>query len=203
MEKLDNNEHERPVELLDTQQRLKTICDRIHELKPKDYPLTLYRIGLPVDPQAVEAVLKEQSLNELLLKDGEPFSIEDTSGYYPDLEMKAGEVQPVAVSVQAWIWEFGGKRRKKENWSCELNLELWYQKDKIQASQNISISTSSTGAHQPGLWRSLTSPEYAETGYEGHGFKSPETQTVEQVYDFLNVIEPLVDEELTRRASGS
>lgn len=180
-------------ELLPSQKLLKSYCDAIRGLRPSG-GLTFNRIGIPVSPRELEQQLCMQPAGKLLLADGESFSITDNE-YYPDINLRAGRDKPVAASLTAWIWNEREYGRDSDDWSCQLDLELWYQNQEHSASQSLSLHTGSYSVEPPSISRQLGSSAYAETGYEGHGFVSNKDVAGEYaVMQLLGLLEPMVDD---------
>ncbi len=122
-----------------------------------------------------------------MLKVGEAFGIEDSTGYFPPLDLRAGDVPPNAARATAWTWDFSDGSS-----ACQLDTTLWYQKDWVSAVQEISLY-SANNYEKPTLSRSLMAPDYAETGYEGHGRVYMRDATEDDVLEVLDVVEPLVN----------
>ncbi len=172
--------------LVTPKDRLEQLCTKVRDLD-KDSPLSSTRVRLPVEAAKLEADLRQKRIGQIMLKDGESFGIEDASGYYPYLDMHAGDVLSDAARATAWTWQFSDGSS-----ACQLDTTLWYQKEEKSAAQEISLYVGNT-YKMPSITRSLVVPDYAETGYEGHGHVYMQVATEADVHEVLDVIEPLVN----------
>ncbi len=188
-EKISNYEPTdgRPEPPVPAVERLRSLCSTVRSLDA-DRSLNFTPIPLPVKAAELEAALREKQVGRIMLQAGESFSIEDTSGYYPDLAMRAGEVALVSAGATAWTWEF-----RDDSSACQLDTTLWYRGSENSAAQQISLYASNSSTI-PSISRSLIAPEYAETGYEGHRFIDLKPLSEESATEVLDVVEPLVEQ---------
>lgn len=186
-----------------TLERFRTLVSDVRHLRP-DGTVSFISLPLLTDAEALERSLKAQSVGRIMLGDGESFGIDDPSGYYPPLDLRAGEVAPGSASVTAWSWQYPDGSS-----ACQLDTVLWYRKGDEQAAQRIELYASNASP-MPRVMRMLSSMEYAETGYEGHGEAFLDTQVEEDVVAVLDVVEPhirrvvgMVLEKMASKASGN
>lgn len=173
---------------LPCQVAFKTLSDEILAHKHNNY-LSFVHFNIQTDPEKLLQRFEASSLCDMLLRPGESFSLKVPDDRYPDLGLVAGEISPTGVSLAHWGWrerkwricskipntppyrvaEYPGEF----DWMREIEINIWFLGDRSIAAQKLSVYDASRSAGtMPHITRSVYAPEYAETGYEGHHFKS-------------------------------
>lgn len=198
-------------ELTPSQAAIKALCDEILALRPQPPEVTFEDVLGTMDPEQIQDRLRQSSLGDLLLQDGETLSAHHSmDGHYPELNLFIGQAKLIAVTVRAWGWEYDKRRINpngpttppydiidypgEKDWLHELDVMLWYSNDEHTASQTITAITGSRNAGTlPKVSRDVASMSYAETGYEGHNQVSRPAKSEEEVLDFVTIAKELFD----------
>ena len=205
-----NNPRPQDPELLPCQVEIKTLCDEILALKPEKNPLTFWDIRTKADASTIQEKLRESSIGDILLKDGDTLSVPGNHEHYPDLGLYVGRSALVGVNVRAWGWEFDKHRIDpngpnkppydivfypgEQDWTRQLDISLFYSNESQTASQRITTQTGSTSAGQlPSVSRSVSAMAYAETGYEGHNQVWRDARDASEVEEFVALARQLTE----------
>lgn len=194
--------------LLPMQLAVKSVCDEILKFKPLKSQLSFVTLASALNPRDIQARLRRSGVGDLLLKDGDSLSAVETSDYYENLDLYVADARLSAVNLRAWGWEFAKYRANQDNnthppfgllvypderdWSCQLDICLWYSNSRHSAAQEISVTSSSMRAEPPGFERNVFAPSYAETGYEGHNGMWRDAKDEQEVADFLQIAQDLL-----------
>lgn len=165
---------------------LNTTVDTILAYKDPKSPFNFLHFPVLVDPRQLKADLAATRAGSLLLQPGEAFGIEDGGDYYPPLLMQVGEVEPTQAHLTASHQTFSDG-----SWFSSLEATMTYYGDQEHAAEKIIVEASNHSS-RPQIFRKLYSMAYAETGYEGHGYKELEDATPEDAEEVMGVIVPLV-----------
>ena len=195
-------------ELLSCQAEIKWLCDEVLALKPERIRLTHWDIPVQVDPEEVQQRLRDSSINDLVLKNGDTLSSPTKSKYHPELNLFVGKAQLESVTMRAWGWEYDKQRidpngPKKppysvieypgeKDWTRQLDISLHYTNGQQIASQTITIQTDSMHAGEvPSISRDVSAMAYAEMGYEGHNQVWRSCKDAEEASAFITLAREL------------
>jgi hypothetical protein len=144
---------------------LRDISAEILSLKPEGNPRSFWSVPFQVDPHDVERKLKESSIADIMLKDGDSLSsIEPIGQHTPELGLYIGQAQLICGNLTAWLWEL-----ENDEWSRQVDIRLRYTNGENQAMQVIALITHSfRPGSLPLFMRSVYAPAYMDMGYEGH-----------------------------------
>lgn len=200
---------EKPIDLklLRCQVAFKTLSDKILQHKG-DTPLTFFHLRVTTDPSEVLERLKQSPFKDLLLQDGESFSLPEPDDRYPDLGLIADKTLLHHVSMTHFDWQedkwrFDPESPKKPpykiirypgevDWIRQIEIWLWYGDSR--AAQKLSLYDGSRNAGViPSISRAMYALEYAEQGYEGHNQKQRRFRSQKEAMFFINLARELFD----------
>lgn len=202
-------------EPLRCQVAFKELSDEILKYKTNNR-VTFFGFAVKVNPEELLARLRQNSLSDLILENGESFSIYDPTGHYPDLGLVMGETPPVAVSMTHWDWREkkwridpnGPKEVPYDitlypgefDWTREIDISILFgQKDNF-VSHKLSVYEGSRSAGVvPSISRSIYAIQYTETGYEGHDHKYRRFRSQKEAMYFINLARELFEKRIGGR----
>lgn len=175
--------------------------DVLLEYKDSESPLTF--VDFVVDASATDLYqqISNTSLGkELLIKEGEQMAIESQNPGYPQLDMPkvAEKIDGVSVRVYGWDYDkyrFDDDTRRdvslidgEVDKTREIKITFYRAAGKEEVGESIAVWGADTRTGHMNVSREVWMSAYAETGYEGHGFKSSDTMTDESIEQLLEVI---------------
>lgn len=191
---------------LDCQVAFKGLSDRM--LERKNNPrLSFAHFRVSSDPVEVLNRLQQSSLRDMLLQEGESFSMPGGNERYSVIGMVMGESPIRSVVLTHSDWQDEKWRVDPDgpnlppfriiyypgeyDWGREIELSLWFG-EKQEAAQKLSVYDGSRRAGEMfDITRSVFVPEYFETGYEGHNRKSRPFKTQEEAMFFISLVDEL------------
>jgi hypothetical protein len=189
-------------ESLPSQDRFRKLTDEM--LRYKDNQINLYNFWLrEVNSLEVLNRVRQTTMSDFLLPEGADMSIEDGSGYYPNVEMLANDSEISGVSLTIWNHthdEYKEVPKKSNNftetgrvyWQRQIELIFWYGDTQNSRNQSLSMINESPNLGElPNLVRDVHASLYAEQGYEGHNQKWGNFRSEEEANKFLDIAEEL------------
>lgn len=198
--------------LLECQVAFKSLSDEMLEAERNRSTFMKLFVGFRVtaNPSDILERLNQSTLRDLLLESGQSLSAQpQPHPRQPDLGLTVGEapLQKVTISHRYWddnkirlvkqdppeippynVIEYPGER----DWTREIGIEIWFGNDRKSVAQQLKVWDSSTHAGEmPSITRTLYSPEYFETGYEGHDHKSRPFRNQEETMSFVDLAREL------------
>ena len=183
------------------------------ELRGPNPEVTFVDIAVDTPAAEVLAKLHESLLARVLNADDAQLAIESDGSYYPVLDIKKQDATLRNVGLTVWGWKDNRKYIMTDNKRARALVypqdeqSEWFQIDVVfgyshpQAkwfSENMTLSIGTQGDMR--LSSGVSVPEYAETGYEGHGYRALSDQTDEDILHFADVVAEIVgDEPMTTR----
>lgn len=161
----------------------------------------------------VRDMLVAAGLGRALAADDEQLAIESDGSHYPILDVKKADLELDGVGLRVWGWDdpkvvFTNSADEKFDPSKHI---LKYPHDEKSMLRQIQIGFTyrtpegSSVIESLSLWlrsegmatinREIWMPEYAETGYEGHGFAELEDCTEADVLAFGTIAATIVGDE--------
>jgi hypothetical protein len=189
-------------ELLESQIALRDICNEIYDTKPDEYVTPYWYVDSGADPFETETRLRNSSVSDLMLQEGDSLSMPNGGDRYPDLDLFVGNAVLTKVTVMVRVDQYQKMRiiddgtgppydvykfDGENDWRRKLCMVLHYSnKQDRTATQTIAASTGSNEPGQlPDLSRDIRSSSYAEMGYDGHNQKGREAHNDEEVLGFV------------------
>jgi len=202
-------------ELTPSQLAVKELCDDILSLRSEPVDLTCEGFATRLDPEEVQQRLRDSSLGDLMLKDGDSLSAMQTDDYQPELGLFVGQAKLLHAQVVAWGWDYDKRRVDpsgpdkppytiigypgEKDWIHQLDVSLWYSNEEHEASQTVTAYTTSASAGTlPSMLRDVVAPAYAEQGYEGHNQVSRPAHSDDEVLAFVALARELFDARIAR-----
>lgn len=137
-------------------------------------------VVMPADE--VLARLEQTRIGTMLLAgDDDQLALPSVDDYYPALDIRKSQSELLGAGVRVWGWGSG------ESASRNLELELFYRQKKEQFTEVIGLEGSAAGGTS--ATGSIVMPAYAETGYEGHNFKTIYDITDQDIADFSELVD--------------
>lgn len=183
------------------------------ELRGPNPEVTFVDIAVDTPAAEVLAKLHESRLDRVLNADDTQLAIESDGSYYPVLDIKKQDATLRNVGLTVWGWKDNRKYIMTDNKDAralvypENEQSEWFEIDVVfgynhpQAqwfSEKLTLSIGTQGDMR--LSSGVSVPEYAETGYEGHGYQALSDQTDEDILHFADVVAEIVgDEPMTTR----
>lgn len=194
-------------ELLKCQVAFKALSDEILQRKD-DPPLTFFHLRINTDPAEILERLRQSPVRDLLLQDGESFSLPQPDDRYPDLGLIAGRAPLHHVSMTHYDWQEDKWRFDPESpneppykiirypgefdWTRQIVIGIWYGDGRT--AQELSLYGGSRNAGvMPNISRAIYAMEYAEQGYEGHNHKHRRFRSQKESMFFINLARELFD----------
>lgn len=188
----------------------KALADELLVLKSPDSPLTF--VDIVVEPEAKTILSKVQAIkagNVLAAQDAQ-LAIPSDGKYYPILDMRKENATLAGAGLRVWGWDHDKlvfTRRAGEPYNYpehvlfypadeksstrQLELSFSYQNEEGGSfTESVSLYLSSGGTAS--ISSQISSMAYAETGYEGHGGKSLDSVTDEDVAAFGDLVAEIV-----------
>lgn len=200
---------DKPIDpkLLRCQIAFKALSDEILQLKG-DTPLSFFHLRVTTDPAEVLERLKQSPIKDLLLQDGESFSLPEPSDDYPDLGLIAGKalLHHVSMTHSDWQedkWRFDPEGPKEFphkiirypgefDWTRQILIGLWYDDGRTAQELSLYDGSRNTGV-MPHITKAVYATEYAEQGYEGHNRKHRRFRSQKEAMFFINLARELFD----------
>lgn len=198
----------RDPELLKCQVVFKALSDEILQYKDKT-PLSFFGFRVNTDPTEILARLRQSTIGDMLLQDGESFSLPQPDDYHPKLGLVAGKAPLHHVSLTHGDWQKEKWRFDPESprvppykairypgefdWARQIVIGIWYGDGRV--AQELSLRDGSRNAGViPSISRVVYALEYAEQGYEGHDRKRRRFKNQKEAMFFVNLARELFDE---------
>lgn len=207
-------------ELLTCQVAFKKLSDEILDVESRPTFMKIFKgFKIEVNPSEILERLRQSSLRDLMLEDGQSLSAQpQPHPRQPDLGLIVGEAPLDGITVSHMYWdedkfrtvlkdppavppydviEYPGER----DWTREIGIDIWFGDKKKSVRQSLMVWDSSTHAGEmPTVTRILYSPNYFETGYEGHDHESHPFREQDEAMFFVNLARELFEK---RETSGS
>lgn len=204
MERLSNKEQIVEYELRPEMAAFITLADALLEHKTPDSRLSFVDIVAQAEQKDIIEEIRQMRIGELLLKDDEQMAIESDGSYYPQLDWRRQNSDLGTASVRAYGWQVDKVRYGDDSYKLyegehdkvrELSLCFHYLFSDEYAVEKLVLYGATSSRGLPSISRSLYIPEYAESGYEGHDFKTLADVTSRDVLDFMNIVARTVGDE--------
>jgi hypothetical protein len=151
-------------------------------------------------------------LAQIVASDDEQLALRHSGDRYENLNITKATSRPIGISAIAWGWEDEKLRYVRDNqgvkgyvvyegekdWRRQLDIGIHYAAGRHHVVETISLIGGSSRSKMPELTSQIWVGEYAETGYEGHNFKSLTNASEETVRYFMEMFERLVGAEVVR-----
>lgn len=180
------------MERIETKGRTETTDNKVKHLAfvndllslKNDERLTFVDIVVQLPAEKVLQMLQKTRVADVLNGEDDQIALESDGSYYPVLDMRKSDSSLVGAGVRVWGWGSS---------SYKVDLSFFYQNPAKQTfsetcSANIGSSTEGISGH-------VYINEYAETGYEGHGFKICENISEEDITKFCDIVAEAVGDE--------
>lgn len=181
---------------------IKTFAD---ELLDKYHPgdgWSFVPLQTDVDAASFREGLKAGPCSELLLPDNSSLSAQTAEWYrehdgdayaehQPDLDMYLN-TPPTRVigGVALRVWGKGWDFKKTGNWQREIDIQFVHENEENGNSATETLKVVAFKLSKPSLLRSISSPSYADQGYEGHNWYSGDSSNSKIEY-FLKTVRSL------------
>jgi len=201
----------RPIDpaFLESQIAFKKLSDEMLAHKPNPH-LSDFSFKVSADPASTLERLSRSSLSDMLLQPGDSLCVSQPDSHYEDLGLIVGETPLLKVVISHGDWTYPKTRQilidppqippyrvveypGETDWHRQIGIQFWYGTEHgNKAFQSLLIYDSSDSAGKlPLLTRFLYSPQYAETGYEGHEHSHRPLRDQEEAMNFINLAREL------------
>lgn len=192
----------------------KALAKEFLTMKSSESRLAFVDILTQTPADEVVEMIRQTRVGELLADDDEQLAVESDGSYYPVLDIKKRDMKLNGVGVRAWGWSTDSKivfttppgersvysrdhlrypSGEKTEW-YELDVSFSYSsKENGTVVESIVLSIAENGNLRIG--RNIWCSAYAETGYEGHGGRSLDDCTDEDVAALADSIATIVGDE--------
>lgn len=197
------------AELTPAQQAVKQLADEMLEFKDPGWNVMPFVVDM--DPQEVEQKLRNCSVADILLKDGDSLSAVHTSEYEPELDLFIGKAQLYRPEIKAWGWDYdldGAPIRDNPAgaapdtvvgmWGRRLEVILHFSNGKQIAAMNLGADTWSYHGSTPHVFRNVRAAAYAEMGYDGHNAVGRDA-TEEEIVEFTGLVRELFEHRVGKK----
>lgn len=198
---------EHDFELTPRQVTALDFVDELLKLKEEGSRFTFVDIDIPVDKTELYDTIVNGPLGGVLAASDENLALESDGSYYPIYDIRKNNSKLIGLGLRVWGWDdpklrytggfsqTGGyeyveyEGQKDRTRQIELSMSYRSNEDRnLTATEELSLYIHSSSPDYFRVSSQVHMMAYAETGYEGHGGKSAEELTGEQVDWILELV---------------